>query len=548
MMMDGTKYSYHQYALDIRSGVIPACASIRQAVERYFSDLERNDIYLDHHEATDLLHFCSFITHHKGPLAGQSFHVEPWEQWVLVNAICWRWRENDLRRFREAFIFIPRKNGKTFLSSVIANYFLLRDKGQQDIACYAVNGQQARLAFDGAKQMCLQNKAMKKRSVIMAHKLKHIKSNSNFQPVNAKAGSQEGRNDSVAICDELHTHPDSSMYDVMTLGMAARPEALHVIISTAGTDTASFCKQYYDQCKTVESDTTFTAIYELDSEKEVNQPHCWVKANPNLGVSVFETEIHDTLTKAKHIPHRYSEVLTKRFNLWRNGAEEFISLDDWNRGYLKNECSPVKSQPVFIGIDLSSASDITALWCVQPTGKTGEVRIWGKCYLPARALEQGRKNSEIYRQWVHMGYLTIAGERTVDYEYIEQDIYMLAENHRVESVSFDPWNSNQMLTRLEANGVPVEKVRQGFITLSPATKALQTAVINRLVIHDNNPILNWAIGNVTLTTDAAGNIKPDKQKSHNKIDPVAALINAYRTWMLEQEQLCLTGEVHSIEW
>jgi phage terminase large subunit-like protein len=547
-MTVGTDSQYHQYALDVQNGTIPACKAIKAAVERYFNDLKRDDVYLDYDTAADLLHFCTFITHHKGPLAGQPFKVEPWEQWILVNAICWRYRATGLRRFREAFIFVPRKNGKTFLSSVVGNYFLLRDKGQHDIACYAINGAQARLAFDGAKQMCLQNKAMKKRSVAMAHKIRHTSSNSTFQPVNAKAGSNEGRSDSVAICDELHTHPDSSMYDVMSLGMAARPEALHFVITTAGTDTTSFCKQYYDQLKTIESDTTFTAIYELDSEKEIEQPELWIKANPNMGVSVFEEEIEDTLNKSKHIPHRYSEVLTKRFNIWRNGGEEFINDEDWNRCHNIKESKPVKGQPLLIGIDLSSASDISALWCVQPTGKAGEVRVWGNSYLPRRALENDKKNSAIYRQWAEMGWLTIAGDRTVDYEFIENDVYQLAEDYDLISVSFDPWNSNQMLTRLESNGVPVEKVRQGYISLSPATKSFQTAVINGLVIHDNNPILNWAIGNVSLSTDAAGNIKPDKQKSHNKIDPLAALINAYRTWMLEQEQQTFSGEVFTMEW
>ncbi|WP_413693942.1 terminase large subunit [Psychromonas sp. KJ10-2] len=458
-----------------------------------------------------------------------------------------KWKETGFNKYREAFVFVPRKNGKSFLCSVFANYLLIADKGQHDLFTYAVNAQQARLVFDGAKQMIVQNKALKKRSKVMAHHIDHTKTNSRLKPVSSNSGGNEGLG-GTAIGDELHTHPDSSMFDVMQLSMAARRKAWHFIITTAGTNTTSFCKQYYDQCKTIESESTFTAIYELDDEKEIEQPETWIKANPNLGISVYSEEIADTLEKARTIPHRYSEVLTKRFNIWRNGEQEFIAEKDWLACYKPKECKPSNELPVFIGIDLSSASDISAVWCVQGTGASGEVRIWGKCYLPSSALERGKKNSEIYQQWVRQGHLTVAGDRTVDYEHIERDIHSLCDQYDVHSVSFDPWNSNFLLTRLESHGVPVEKVRQGFISLSPPTKALQVAVMQEKVIHDNNPILNWAVGNVTLSTDAAANIKPDKMKSENKIDPVAALLNGYRTWMLETESGELSDEVLTVNW
>lgn len=538
---------YHQYALDVQSGKIPVCEQMEKTIARYFSDLERDDIYFDHDEAERVLKFCGFITHHKGALAGQPFKVEPWEAFILCSVICWKWKATGLRRFKEALVFIPRKNGKTFLSSVVANYFLMCDPKQQDISCYAINAQQARLAFDGAKKMVSHNKVLKKRASIWAHKLEHKKTNSIFEPVNAKAGSQEGRNDSIMICDELHTHPDSSMFDVMTLGAASRQESTHFIITTAGTDTTSFCKQFYEQCKTIEADTTFTAIFELDDESEIETPDKWIKANPNLGVSVFESEITDTLEKARNIPHRYSEVLTKRFNLWRNGEQEFISEKDWKKLNTPDD-KPSRETPTYIGIDLSSASDITAVWCVQSTGEVGQVRVWGKCYLPQSALERGKKNSEIYQQWVRQGWLEIAGDRVIDYEKVENGILELCDTFNVESVSFDPWNSNFLITRLESQGIETEKVRQGFVSLSPPTKALQVAVIQEKVIHDNNPILNWAIGNVSLSEDAAGNIKPDKKKSQNKIDPVAAMLCGYRTWMLEQEQGEISEEVATFTW
>ncbi|MGO2509049.1 MAG: terminase large subunit [Vibrio hibernica] len=542
---------YHQYALDVQSGVIPACKAIKGAVSRYFDDLARDDIYLDHIEAERFLRFSTLATHFKGELTGQAFVIEPWEAWILVNAICWKWKGTNHNKHREIFVFVPRKNGKSFICSLFANYLLLVDDAQHDVFSYAMNATQARLVFDGAKQMINQSKPMRKRAQVWAHHIDHTPTNSRFKPICANSGGNEGLGGS-SICDEYHTHPDDSMHSVMQLSMAARKRAWHFTITTAGTSMISACHEYYDYCKNVatgviESDSVFAAIYELDDEKEIEQPSLWVKANPNMGVSIYEDELTDTITKAKAIPSKWTEVLVKRFNIWRNGESEFISLDKWQQCH-NSKIAFSKHDTAFIGLDLSSHCDLTALWLVVPTGETGAVKIKGQCYLPSAALEQGKKNAEAYQRWADRGYITIIQGDTIDYEFIERDIYDLCERFNVQSVAFDPWNSNQMITRLESNGVETEKVRQGFVSLSPTTKALQTAILQGKIEHDNNPVLNWAMGNVVLSHDAADNVKPDKSKSQNKIDPVAALINAYRTWMLEEEQGEISEEVETFTW
>lgn len=536
---------WHRYALAIRNGAIPACAAMKKTVERYFAEIVRDDVYLDEDEAARVLHFCKFITHHKGELAGQPFTVEDWEAFILVNALCMKWRDTGFNKYREIFVFVPRKNGKTFLASTFANYLLIADPGQHDIFTYAKTAGQARLAFDGCKQQIQQSKALSRRAKVFAHYVDSPASKSRLKPVSSNTGGNEGLGGS-SICDELHTHPDGEMFSVMQLAMAARRRAWHFIITTAGTSTVSFCKQYADQCKASTSESLFSAIYELDDPaSEMDDPSMWIKANPNLGVSVFADEIAASMETARMIPSQWSEFQTKRFNRFTSGESEFIASSDWAACYKPDECAPVEHQPVFVGTDLSAASDITSVYVVQPTGATGEVRIWGYNFLPRAALERGKKNAGIYAEWVRDGHITIAGDRTIDYEAVENLIYDLAERFDVQSVSFDPWGANQMLTRLEANGIPVEKVRQGFITLSAPTKALQVAVIQEKVIHGNDPVLTWAVSNVALSTDAAANIKADKLKSENKIDPVAATLNAYRTWSLEAEQ-GQVGEVWSV--
>lgn len=537
---------YHQYAHDIQSGNIPVCAAIKQAVGRWFSDFLRNDLLFDELAADRIIKFAGLARHVKGPLAGQPFKIEPWQAWILANIVGWKWKRSGLRRFREVDVFVPRKNGKSFLASVIGNYFLLADKGQHDIYSYASTSEQARIVFDASKQMIGYSKPMKKRAQLYAHHIDDTKSNSRFKPMAFKSTSAEGLNPSVAIADEIHVHSDGSMFDTMALGMGARPEALHLVISTAGSNMASFGYEFYQQCKINESDSTFAAIWELDSEKDVDNETNWIKANPNLGVSVFVEELRDTLSKAKHSPARYNEALVKRFNIWRNGDAEFISDEAWKA--CKKESHWSCETPTFVGIDLSNTTDITAVWQVQGTGKAGEVRVKGQCYLPEGALSHGKKNAEFYRKMHHHNWLKVTAGDTINYDIIEADILELTKNCHVQSVAFDPWNANHLITRLESAGIETEAVRQGFVSLSPPTKALQTAILQQHIEHDGNPLLAWAVSNVVLETDAAGNIKPTKSKSQNKIDPLAAMLNAYRTWMLEQEQPEPNCELVEIVW
>ncbi|MBD1388437.1 terminase large subunit [Neiella sp. HB171785] len=537
---------YHQYAADVKAGAIPVCNAIQQAVDRWFADFERGDLLFDEQAADRTIKFAGLCRHVKGPLHGQPFKVEPWQAWILANIVGWKWADSGLRRFREVSIWVPRKNGKSFLASVIADYFLLADSSQHDIFSYASTSEQARIVFDAAKQMVGYSKPMKQRAQVYAHYIDDPKTNSRFKPMAFKSSSAEGLNPSVAIADEIHVHADGTMFDTMALGMGARPEALHLVISTAGSNMASFGYEYYQQCKAANADSTFTACYELDDPESADDETQWLKANPNLGVSVFVEELRDTMAKATSSPARYNEILVKRFNVWRNGDQEFVTHKQWQDCY-DPECVEAWSDtlPTYIGVDLSNVSDITAVWLVQPTGATGEVRTKGFCYLPEAALERGRKNADFYNLMHRQNRLRVTKGTTVDYGQIERDILALCEQHNVISLAFDPWNASNMITRLEAQGIETEQVRQGFATQSPVTKSLQTAILQQAVKHDGNPLLTWAIGNCVLDTDAAANVKPTKAKSQNKIDPLAALLNAYRTWMLEQETA--TPEIHLVE-
>ncbi|WP_260760650.1 terminase large subunit domain-containing protein, partial [Escherichia coli] len=238
------------------------------------------------------------------------------------------------RKYTSAFIEVPRKNAKSTVAAILANWFLVMENGQQDIYTAAVSRDQARIVFDDARQMCLLSRPLRKRVNIQAHKVIHPKTNSLLKPLAAKAATIEGTNPSLAIVDEYHLHPDNGVYSALELGMGARPEGLLFAITTSGSNVVSACKQHYDYCCQIldgeeVNESMFVLIYELDDESEVDDPAMWIKANPNIDVSVDREKLASTIQKARGIPSQWVEMLTKRFNIWCQGATPWMGNGAW---------------------------------------------------------------------------------------------------------------------------------------------------------------------------------------------------------------------------
>lgn len=530
---------WHQYAEDIRSDKIAACKIVKQAVDRYFSNLNDSKYLFDVEKVNKVIAFSKLCPHVTGSLRGLPFELEPWQQFIIANIFGFIRVDTGNRKYRTVYIEVPRKSGKSSFASIIVNWFLICEKGQQDIFTAAVSRDQARIVFDAARQMASLSPVLKKRVKIFQHHIVEPKTNSTLRPLAAKARTIEGTNPSLAIVDEYHLHPDNSVYSSLALGMGSRPEALLIAITTAGTDTLSACMEQHQHVKrilegTVEDPSYFGLIYSLDEETEYKDESTWIKANPNLGISVFADELRSQVTRAENLNSTRTEMLTKRFNIWCQGDQQWIKPDVWK------ECKhftleQMKGKPCYIGLDLSSSKDITAIGIVFPTAEG--IKVSGRYYIPEEVMNNpDNKNAAFYRGWVNKGYLIATPGNLVDYDYIKRDILELADNYQVHSISYDPWNATYLTTQLSQEGLDIEKVRQGFLTMSPACKELEVYVESGRIEHDNNPVLNWAMANVVIEMDAAGNIKPTKAKSPNKIDPVAAVINAFATYMLEIQE------------
>jgi phage terminase large subunit-like protein len=501
----------------------------------------RNPLYRFDTEAVGrFIAFSTLCPHVKGPLRGQPIHLVPWQQFALANILGFKDAETGRRKYRSAYIQVPRKNAKSTLAAILANYFLVMEPGQHDIYTAAVSRDQARIVFDDARQMSLISPALRKRLTIQQHKLIYPKSNSLLKPLAAKAATIEGTNPSLAIVDEYHLHPDNAVYSALELGMGARPEGLLFAITTAGSNVVSACKQHYDYCCQIlageeTNESLFALIYELDDENEVDDPEQWVKANPNLDISVDKAALVDTIQKARGIPSQWVEMLTKRFNLWCQGATPWMGTGAWDACKADYREDDLKGRDCYAGLDLSSTGDITSV-CYAFPGEN-EILLLTRHYLPEAQLQNvANKNRSLYRLWGSQGWIRTTKGDCIDYDRIRDDILKDSERFHIRLIGFDTWNATHLRTQLQGAGLDVEPFPQTYMRFSPVAKSAEVFVNRQIIRHNGDPVLAWAMGNVVMESDANANIKPNKKKSANKIDPAIAFLMAFGTLQAEHEE------------
>ncbi|MDC9589356.1 terminase large subunit [Xenorhabdus sp. XENO-10] len=532
--------AWERYALDVENGRVPACKRVKQAVKRYFNDLN-NPLYVFDSEVVErFIAFSRHCPHVKGHLRGKPIILEPWQQFAFANLFGFKVKATGRRKYRSAYIQVPRKNAKSTVAAILANWFLVMENGQQDIYTAAVSRDQARIVFDDARQMSLLSKPLKKRVVIQQHKITYPKSNSLLKPLAAKAATIEGTNPSLAIVDEYHLHPDNAVYSALELGMGARPEGILFAITTAGSNVISACKQHYDYCCQIldgeeQNESLFALIYELDDENEIDDERLWVKANPNLNVSVDTASLHDTIQKARGIPSQWTEMLTKRFNIWCQGETPWMGEGAWKACQSDYDENDLKGLECYAGLDLSSTGDITSICYTFPVDN--ELLLLTRHYLPEAQLQNlANKSRVIYRQWAQMGWIRTTTGDCIDYDRIRDDILKDSQHFDIKLVGFDTWNATHLRTQLQGAGLDVEPFPQTYMRFSPVAKSAEVFVNRKVIRHNGDPVLAWAMSNVVMETDANANIKPNKKKSANKIDPAIAFLMSFGTWQIEHEE------------
>ncbi len=324
--------------------------------------------------------------------------------------------------------------------------------------------------------------------------------NSLLKPLAAKAATIEGTNPSLAIVDEYHLHPDNAVYSALELGMGARPEGILFAITTAGSNVISACKQHYDYCCQIldgeeQNESLFALIYELDDENEIDDEALWIKANPNLDVSVDSAALHDTIQKARGIPSQWTEMLTKRFNIWCQGETPWMGDGAWKACQTDYDENDLKGLECYAGLDLSSTGDITSLCYTFPVDN--ELLLLTRHYLPEAQLQNpANKNRAIYRQWVQAGWIRTTTGDCIDYDRIRDDILKDSQRFDIKLVGFDTWNAHTYVPNYRAQGWMLSRSRKPICVLAPWRNLLRCSLtvksfVTTAIRYSRGRCLTW---------------------------------------------------------
>jgi phage terminase large subunit-like protein len=500
--------------------------------------------------AETAIRFISNLTHTKDKWAGQPFRICPW-QGTIIRELFGRMRVDDPKRraYRTCYIEIPRKNGKSELAAALALYGLVGDKVMgAEVYSAAADRDQAALVFNAAAQMVRHDPRLSARLKIIDSQKRIVdhKTGSFYRAISAEAYSKHGFNASMVIYDELHAAPNRELWDVLTTSMGARSEPLVVAITTAGYDRHSICWEQHDYARKVldgiVTDASFLpVIYAAGDRDDWTDETVWHKANPALSDFRDLDEMRSLAHKAKEIPALQNTFRRLYLNQWTEQAERWIDMAAWDACHRQGDTDwrglreAMKGRTCLGALDLSSRTDLTGLALVFE-GEDDDMAVVPFFWVPEEgAAKRSRTDRVPYEQWIREGLITPTSGNVVDQGFIRKEINKLAAEYRLTELGFDPWNASKLSLELTDDGIQVVEMRQGFRSLSEATKHLGALVTSRRLKHGGHPVLRWMASNMVVRQDPNGNLAPDKSKVTERIDGIVALIMAIAVALVHQD-------------
>lgn len=494
------------------------------------------DSYYDKDAADYAVNFIECLSHTKGKWSGKPFELIDWQE-QIIRDIFGTLKPNGYRQFNTAYIEIPKKMGKSELAAAVALLLCCGD-GEERAEVYgcAADRQQASIVFEVAADMVRMSPALSKRVKILSATKRIVfqPTNSFYQVLSAEAYSKHGFNIHGVVFDELHTQPNRKLFDVMTKGSGdARTQPLYFLITTAGSDTKSICYETHQKAKDLlegrKVDPTFyPVIYGADESDDWTDPKVWKKANPSLGITVGIDKVKAACESAKQNPAEENTFRQLRLNQWVKQAVRWMPMDKWDKCAFAINEEDLLGRVCYGGLDLSSSIDITAFVLLfPPEDEDDKYVVLPYFWLPEETLNLRVNRDHVpYDVWEKQGYLKTTEGNVVHYGFIEKFIESLGEKYNIREIAFDRWGAVQMVQNLEGMGFTVVPFGQGFKDMSPPTKELMKLTLEEKVAHGGHPVLRWMMDNIFIRTDPAGNIKPDKEKSTEKIDGAVATIMA----------------------
>ena len=508
--------------------VISGYDSYRSAGECYFDEKAANGVVEFFEKELVLI---------EGKCAGKPFHLEDWQAKIVRNLFGWK-RPDGTRRYREAFIFVPRKNGKTPFCAGIINYVAFCD-GEPGAQLYSSAGEreQAALVFRHASGMIHRNPRLASQSRIY-RTFKSIEYGSGatvFKSLSADADTKHGLNAHLVINDELHVQPNRDLVDTLETATASRTQPLIIHITTAGFDRETICWEKYDYAKKVRDGTIdnpyfLPVIFEAGEEDDWTSEETWRKANPNLGVSVELDYIRQACQEAQEIPAKENTFKRLHLNIWTEQDVRWLSKEVWDECGHEFAEEDLYGKMCYGGLDLSSTTDLSAFVLYFP--ETHHVLCWP--FAPQDgARRRAHRDKVPYLDWHRDGLIEFTPGDVIDYDRIRNKIIELGEKYNIQAICIDRWNSTQLSTQLDGDGFKIIPMGQGYASMTAPTKEVEKLILERALKHNRHPVMNWCVSNISVEQDAAGNYKPSKKKSTERIDCMVALINAVAGFLVE---------------
>lgn len=557
----------HAYARDVVAGKIVAGYLVRLACQRHLDDLEHGHergLIFRPEKAEAFLVFSGGVNIPAADgVTGTPLVLDGWQ--VFCGGSLFGWYGVDgFRRFHTAYIEIGKGNGKTPFAAVICLYGLLIDKEPSpEIYSAAVAQEQAAICFTHALKMISVTPDLKKRVHTQVGSITVPARFGVFRALSAEHKTLDGKIVHIGVVDELHEHPSDIVVDKLSAGTKQRRNALIFEITNAGVGRETVCWRHHETSVSIlekrgpGNDAWFAFVCGLDPcpscraagkpQPDEKCPHCddwrdpkvWAKANPSLDTILPSSYLARLVNDARSMVSK--ENITRRLNFcqWTEQANRWLSMVEWDQcaGPLEFEAlaRALKGKPCKLGIDASTVNDFSAVVLMFADGK--KFPLLPYFFIPGDTLpERVKKTGLRFDLWRDAGLLEATPGNIIDYGYIFNKIEALGKEFMIEEIAYDPWNMTDLVTKLMGAGFKCVPVRQGYATLSPPTKEFEKDVLTHRLQHGGHPILRWMAGNVATTEDPAANIKPDKEKSTEKIDGIVAAIMARDRWLRREPE------------
>ena len=477
------------------------------------------------------------LTHVKGEMGRKpSPLVLNWEKAVLCNLFGWYHRKTGYRRYREVFIFVPRKNNKSTFLAALINYMGFCDpEPGAELYSAAATRDGARLILDICVGQIRNDNGLTDAARVYHNSIAYTGNDAMFRSLAAEAGTQHGLNPSFVVVDELHAQPNRELVDVLATAMGARTQPLMVFITTSDFEReGSICNEKHDYAGKVRDgiikDHSFLpVIYEASIDDDWQDPAVWKKANPNLGRSVRTDWFRRECQRAQDVPAYLNAFLRLHLNIRTQQDVRAIPMATWDSCADPVDEDALAARTCYAGLDLASRSDIAA-WVLlfPPTDDDPKYRVLPRFFMPHdNAVIRERKDGVPYLTWQRDGHINLTPGNVIDYDFIKQQILDDGETFNIVSIAADRWNLEYLRQKVAAEGIEMFGFGQGFVSMSEPTKELIEKLLPEgSLAHGGHPVLRWMANNLTVSEDPAGNWKPDKKKSSEKIDGLVALIMA----------------------